>query len=382
MTGSCPSGLCERGWKNASDKRCNEECDNGTFGLHCRSKCSGHCAGGLSCNKVTGSCPEGCEDGWINSYCNETCRNNFYGENCSFPCGHCANNAKCDHVTGSCPFGLCKRGWKNTSEKRCNEECENGTFGSNCQSKCSGHCAGEIPCNKVDGFCTQGCAVGWINPYCNDTCQTNFYGKNCSCSCGHCANNATCDHVTGSCPSGLCKRGWKKNSDKRCDEECENGTFGSNCQSKCSGHCVGGLPCNKVDGLCTEGCAFGWINPYCNDTIKRASECNSNQLVRSSLYGTIAALFLSILLNIFLIVRNAKKAFYMRQRSKKGNKEQDSTIETYVTVPGRIEENTAYQELTVQLNNSWINDTEESNAGYQELGQSSQPSHYEELKQF
>ncbi|XP_062591639.1 uncharacterized protein LOC134253144 [Saccostrea cucullata] len=142
--------------------------------------------------------------------------------------------------------------------------------------------------------------------------------------------------MTGLCPSGLFKRGWKNTSDKRC---------------------------------------------ICNDTTNKGPEWDSNQIVISSLYGVIAALFLSMLLNIFLIARNARRAFYKRQSLNVGNKEENSAKESYVTAPVRIEERTNSQE-PVQLINPSINDTEESNAGYLELGQLSQPSHYEELERY
>jgi hypothetical protein len=48
-------------------------------------------------------------------------------------------------------------------------------------------------------------------------CDEEFYGHNCSGVCGHCANNATCDHVTGSCPSAVCEPGWQQTTDQKCD---------------------------------------------------------------------------------------------------------------------------------------------------------------------
>ncbi|XP_062620884.1 multiple epidermal growth factor-like domains protein 10 [Saccostrea cucullata] len=257
VTGSCPFGICEPGWKHTLERRCNQECVGGTYGLYCSTKC-GYCAKGVSCNKVDGSCPGGCEDGWTNLYCNEKCNKGLYGKNCARSCGHCLNNATCDHVTGSCTSGLCESGWKHTPEKRCNQ-------GLVWDAKSALHFRMSEQIN-VFGACFISKICKMDNIYFNEwklnkfsACRNGFYGRNCSFLCGQCANNAKCDHVTGSCPSGLCERGWKNTSDKRCNEECENGTFGLHCRSKCSGHCAGGLSCNKVNGSCPEGCGDGLI---------------------------------------------------------------------------------------------------------------------------
>jgi hypothetical protein len=39
------------------------ECDQGTFGQECKSRC--HCLNGVGCNNVNGQCPRGhCDAGW------------------------------------------------------------------------------------------------------------------------------------------------------------------------------------------------------------------------------------------------------------------------------------------------------------------------------
>ncbi|XP_061180786.1 uncharacterized protein LOC133189430 [Saccostrea echinata] len=92
---------------------------------------------------------------------------------------------------------------------------------------------------------------------------------------------------------------------------------------------------------------------------KQSSEKNSNSnLTTSALYGVTAVLFISIFLNIFLIVRNVRHTIYKRQNSKDVQKQQDQTQDQNTTTYDRVEDN----------------------AGYQELGQLSQPSHYDLLK--
>ncbi|XP_062603233.1 multiple epidermal growth factor-like domains protein 10 [Saccostrea cucullata] len=264
VTGFCPLGNCAPGFKSFSYKSCDKECDDKTFGKNCEETCSGHCRGGLPCNKTDGRCPGGCADGWMNPYCNETCSHGLYGRECRFPCGKCARNAHCNHVNGSCPFGDCMPGFKQKDDQRCDKECDKGSFGDFCEKNCSGHCAEGLHCNKTDGVCPRGCEDGWILPNCNETCKKGFYGTVCSLSCGFCALNATCDHVTGSCPSGLCQPGWKKTQDKRCDKECEYGSFGKHCMYSCSRQCKEKLHCNKINGACFGGCKDGWTNDQCN----------------------------------------------------------------------------------------------------------------------
>ena len=43
---------------------------------------------------------------------------------------------------------------------------------------------------------------------------------------------------------------------------CPYGYFGDDCVTKCSNTCTG---CNKVDGVCDQGCHPGWKGIHCND---------------------------------------------------------------------------------------------------------------------
>ncbi|XP_062568075.1 multiple epidermal growth factor-like domains protein 6 [Saccostrea cucullata] len=272
IDGSCPNRKCAPGWESTQDTKCDKECKNGTYGHGCSSTC-GHCANENACDHVTGSCPNRkCAPGWESTEgekCEKACKPGLYGMDCSRSCGHCQNNSTCNHVTGSCPTGYCEPGWKHTKEKRCDQECENGTFGYYCRGKCSRHCADGFPCDKVDGICREGCADGWINPHCNESCTEGLYGRNCSLKCGHCAENKYCNHVNGSCPSGSCEPGWKHTEESRCNQACDNGTFGYHCIHTCSGNCAGGSTCTKADGTCPRGCTDGWINERCNETCSK-----------------------------------------------------------------------------------------------------------------
>lgn len=46
---------------------------------------------------------------------------------------------------------------------------------------------------------------------------------------------------------------------------CDNGHFISNKSCvDCPGHCKNGAPCNKLTGMCDNGCANHWNGTFCN----------------------------------------------------------------------------------------------------------------------
>lgn len=46
-------------------------------------------------------------------------------------------------------------------------DCPTGTFGSDCGYNCSGHCIGDIPCNRTTGRCDTGCKPGYTGDLCD-----------------------------------------------------------------------------------------------------------------------------------------------------------------------------------------------------------------------
>ncbi|XP_071117591.1 receptor-type tyrosine-protein phosphatase epsilon-like isoform X2 [Haliotis cracherodii] len=136
-------------------------------------------------------------------------------------------------------------------------KCPNETYGFNCNKTC-GHCANNNSCHHVTGICPDGCQAGWKLDLCQKECPNGTYGFNCNKTCGHCAKNDTCHHVNGSCPDG-CQAGWKLDL---CQKECPNGTYGVNCNKTC-GHCANNNTCHHVDGICPDGCQAGWKLDLC-----------------------------------------------------------------------------------------------------------------------
>ncbi|XP_070203557.1 uncharacterized protein [Littorina saxatilis] len=79
--------------------------------------------------------------------------------------------------------------------------CENNTYGARCQESC-GHCADDQTCNASTGHCLA-CTDGWLPPLCKQGCENKTYGARCQESCGHCADDQTCNTSTGHCPACL-----------------------------------------------------------------------------------------------------------------------------------------------------------------------------------
>jgi len=66
-------------------------------------------------------------------------------------------------------------------------------------NKC--HCMNNASCDHVNGTCT--CVPGWYGANCMESCPTGYYGMQCASRC-QCSENGTevetsCDSVTGLC---------------------------------------------------------------------------------------------------------------------------------------------------------------------------------------
>ncbi|XP_062577698.1 multiple epidermal growth factor-like domains protein 10 [Saccostrea cucullata] len=212
----------------------------------------------------------------------------------------------------------------------CEGECPAGKYGDRCERFCNLYC--KNGCNKYDGFCNSGCTVGKFGATCLYTC-----GAGCI---------SGCNQVNGSCS---CKFGWQGHY---CDE-CSPIYYGPLCDRLCSPVCLNGT-CFSNNGLCKEGCN---TNLY---DIQRIEEMNqaSKSISNSAFYVVIAVLLISVILNIYFIARNIKQTFNKSQKLKETRRHKNSTRHV----------------------NTIVNDKVEENTGYQELGDLSQPSHYEELK--
>eukprot|EP00105_Crassostrea_gigas_P001617 XP_011413858.1 PREDICTED: multiple epidermal growth factor-like domains protein 10 [Crassostrea gigas] len=192
-----------------------------------------------------------------------------------------------------------------------------------CNRPCSLGCVGGI-CDKQSATCANGCVQNWAGSQC-DECDSNHYGSSCSLECNHDCENSTCNGTTGLCTLG-CKRGF----------------YGYKCDRQCT-CCPSG--CDRLTGRCNGDCLVGKQLPI------------PNTENRSSLYVVITVLCISLLLNIFTIIWIFRNKACKRHDVNQGKKKDTDTIST----PG-------------------IYDTAEENAGYQELGPLSGPSHYDHLQ--
>lgn len=47
--------------------------------------------------------------------------------------------------------------------------------------------------------------------------------------------------------------------------ECSYGFFGTQCKELCSGHCMQNESCDHVSGTCIRGCQDGYMGEYCKN---------------------------------------------------------------------------------------------------------------------
>ncbi|XP_056002100.1 multiple epidermal growth factor-like domains protein 11 isoform X3 [Ostrea edulis] len=323
INGTCLNG-CDRGYQGGI---CIEECPKGRYGYNCQERCNINCGVPERCDKGTGQCQNECQAGWKNHKCDSKCDGKTFGLGCTRSCGVCLGNEQCHHVNGTCRNG-CDRGYEGIS---CIQECPTGRYGENCAIACYPNCRG---CNRFNGRCESGCFPGWKGTFCEKECEERMYGENCTRPCGQCRDLEQCHHINGTCLNG-CNRGYQGGE---CTEECLEGWFGYNCEKKCS------IQCDSVTGLLIGQC----------------SDSSASSQPSPALYGTVTGLCLSVVLNIYFIIRYLRDKKLQPKNQQKNKKEQLST-------EGDTPSATIY------------NNTEDA-GGYQELGELGQQSHYDQLK--
>ncbi|XP_052681322.1 multiple epidermal growth factor-like domains protein 10 [Crassostrea angulata] len=93
-------------------------------------------------------------------------------------------------------------------------------------------------------------------------CPGNYYGTDCSLSCGKCGGNGTCYKTNGYCKN-----------------DCISGYAGFLCQEKCSNTCGGYGSCIKSNLFCLHGCKAGYTGHLCDwkdlntPTMNECSNC-------------------------------------------------------------------------------------------------------------
>lgn len=111
-------------------------------------------------------------------------------------------------------------------------------------------------------------------------CPGNYYGSNCSLSCGKCCGNGTCYKT-----NGICKNG------------CLSGYAGLSCQDKCPDTCGGDGSCSPTTLFCRDGCKAGSTGLLCDSgdsnttSMKECANCLQPCGSNGCVYGCVTGFY-------------------------------------------------------------------------------------------
>ena len=73
-----------------------------------------------------------------------------------------------------------------------------------CDKQCSIYCntIEGRSCNETDGFCLNGCHVGWFGSQCNEACNKNCKEKICDIKIGYCTSGCIDGYTGPTCMQG------------------------------------------------------------------------------------------------------------------------------------------------------------------------------------
>ncbi|XP_033123006.1 uncharacterized protein LOC117121804, partial [Anneissia japonica] len=185
---------------------------------------------------------------------------------CEIDCPVCYNGGVCDDKTGLC---ICPAGFKG---EYCQTSCGSNNWGRNCDVVCSTGddegCKGKLFCPPDPFGCT--CIDGYGGNDCNTECDNNHYGADCRQVC-HC-DSGGCDRKTGDCTSGSsCSTNYTGPACQELlqDQSCPSGFFGVLCNYPC--HCKDSADCNR-NGSCGNGCHEAWAGEDCSIALPYSSK--------------------------------------------------------------------------------------------------------------
>ncbi|XP_053387695.1 uncharacterized protein LOC123541782 [Mercenaria mercenaria] len=284
---------CPVGFSLQTDMVTCTECNEGTYGSNCTSKCTCVPANTYTCDRKTGHCS--CMQGWKGKICDQDIDECKQTPNCPVN-SHCVNN------NGSYVC-KCEKGYIKSSKGNC-EECGKRHYGDNCVEECRCDFQNTDSCNHITGNCT--CKKGWKGNTCTediDECKADTD------PCGEVANSI-CNNTVGSYAC-VCQRGYTKqdNGCKDVDEcllgrdvceqqcvntigsyrckcqkgfkgswnncsQCTDNTFGENCTETCNCNLANSVKvsqtCDTVSGKCQ--CKANWKGNTCDTDVDECSD--------------------------------------------------------------------------------------------------------------
>uniref|UniRef100_A0A8C5LFL0 Multiple EGF-like-domains 11 n=1 Tax=Jaculus jaculus TaxID=51337 RepID=A0A8C5LFL0_JACJA len=271
---------------------CQRICPPGFYGHGCAQPCPLCVHSSGPCHHVSGICE--CLPGFSGALCNQVCAGGHFGQDCAQLCS-CANNGTCSPIDGSCQ---CFPGWIG---KDCSQACPPGFWGSACFHTCS--CHNGARCSAEDGACH--CTPGWTGLFCTQRKQPcplllspPLYGGTPG---KQASPHGKCGHVSLCLPSA-------------CPIGCAPGTFGYGCQQLCE--CLNNATCDHVTGTCY--CSPGFKGIRCDQAALTMEELNPYTKISPALgverhsvgaiTGIVVLLFLAVgLLGLFAWRRRRQK---------------------------------------------------------------------------
>eukprot|EP00105_Crassostrea_gigas_P046180 XP_019930328.1 PREDICTED: cell death abnormality protein 1 isoform X2 [Crassostrea gigas] len=136
--------------------------------------------------------------------------------------------------------------------------CSSTRFSPGCGQLCSDKCKNNH-CDAFNGSCIHGCSDPKAITIDCIACPNGKFISNKSCvDCpGHCKDGASCNKLTGMCDDG-CANHWIGTLCNICSDH----YYGTDCNTPC-GHCKNNDVCDKGNGSCPNGCQSHWQGERC-----------------------------------------------------------------------------------------------------------------------
>ncbi|XP_065941646.1 receptor-type tyrosine-protein phosphatase epsilon [Magallana gigas] len=138
--------------------------------------------------------------------------------------------------------------------------CDHNRFSPGCNQLCPAKCKNQH-CDAFNGSCIHGCTNSSALTLDCIVCPNGNFISNKSCvDCpGHCKNGASCNKLTGMCDNG-CANHWNGTFCNICSDR----YYGIDCNTPC-GHCKNNGVCDKGNGSCPNGCQSHWQGEGCDE---------------------------------------------------------------------------------------------------------------------